>query len=269
MIFNRQAHDFSVVVCRRIVVRESQSSNTRLSVVVYRRIVVRESQSSNTRLSIVVYRRIVVRESQSSNTRLSVVVYRRIVVRESQSPNTRLSAMVCRRIVVPELQSENTRLSAVVCRRIVVRGPQSSNTRLSVVVHGRIVVRESRPRSEQIRHATVLQRLMSEQIRAFVERFIAAAVVTAERFVHSRSRSPPRLPRVGVAWHNVTPVDGRVEVVRVTSDVTNKRVVQLLSTQHTIVLKYSDTSSRPHYKHLNRDVTCVRWYSVVDYLDLK
>ena len=216
-----------------------------------------------------VYRRIVVRESQSSNTRLSVVVYRRIVVRESQSPNTRLSVVVYRRIVVRDPQSPNTRLRVVVYIRIVVRGPQSSNTRLSVVVHGRIVVRESRPRSEQIRHATVLQRLMSEQIRAFVERFIAAAVVTAERFDHSCSRSPPRFPRVGVAWHNVIPVDGRVEVVRVTSDVTNKRVVQLLSTQHTIVLKSSATSSRPHYKHLNRDVKYVRWYYAVDYLDLK
>ena len=70
-----------------------------------------------------------------------------------------------------------------------------TSNRLSVVVHIRIVVREHSPRP----NATMLQRLMSEQIRAIVERFIAAAVVTAERFVHSRYRLPPRLPRVGVA----------------------------------------------------------------------
>ena len=180
---------------------------------------------------------------ESSNTRLSVVFCRRIVVRELQSSSTRLSAVVYGRIVVRESQSSNSRLSGVVYRRIVVREPQSSNTRLSAVVYGRIVVRESRPRSEQIRHATMLQRLMAQQIRTIVERFIAAAVVTAERFVHSRSRSPPRLPRVGVAWHNVIPVDGRVELVRVTPAVTNKRVVQLLSTQHTIVLNASATMS--------------------------
>ena len=149
----------------------------------------------------------------------------------------------------------------MVCRRIVVRDPQSPNTRLSVVVYRRIVVRESRPRSEQIRQATMLQSLMAEQIRAIVERFIAVAVVIAERFVHSRSRSrsPSRLPGVGVACHSVIPVDGRVELVRVTSTVTNKRMVKLLSTHHTIMLKSSATSSRPHYKHLNRDVKYDRW----------
>ena len=187
------------------------------------------------------------------------MVCRRIVVRDPQSPNTRLSVVVHGHIVVRDPQSSNTRLSVVVCRRIVVRDPQSQNTRLSVVVCRRIVVRESRPRSEQIRHATMLQRLMAEQIRTIVERFIAAAVVTGKRFVHSRYRSPPSLPRVEVACHNVMSVESRAEVVQVTSAVTNKRVVQLLSTQHTIVLKYSATSSRPHYKHLNGDVKYVRW----------
>ena len=102
----------------------------------------------------------------------------------------------------------------------------------------------------------MLQRLMSEQMCAFVERLIAAAVVTTERFVHSRSRSPPRF---GVACHNVIPVDGRVELVRVTSAVTNKRVVQLLSTHHTIVLNSSATSSRPHCENRNGEVSAIIW----------
>ena len=89
--------------------------------------------------------------------------------------------------------------------------------------------------------------------------YTTAAVVTAKRFVHSRYRSPPSLPRVGVARHNVMSVESRAEVVQVIAAVTNKRVVQLLSTQHTNVLKSSATSSRPHYKHLNRDVNYVRW----------
>ena len=128
------------------------------------------------------------------------------------------------------------------------------------VVHRRIVVREPRPRPEQTRHATMLEGLMSEKIRAFVERFIAGAVVTAERFVHSRSRSPPRRPGVGVTRHNVIAVDRRVELVRVTSAVTDKRVaeqLQLLSTQHTILLKASATPSRLLYKDLSGDVRSI------------